>query len=771
MKVIRMNAQRIQVLLFLLIVCCWPAQNLWTAQPATRVQELPPAAEAVSPETAMDTQLRINKTTLLENPLSKNRIDAATLLLFSETPAAREIVLDALRRTDNPQARAAVCDALNPARVGQAKTPLMNQADFVKPLMAILTSEEDPAIAKRAAEATLLFGYSLVQQDLDKAVTDRSLSVNARMNVIYALKRHPDTQAVVKLISLLESPDPPIVEAARAALVSVGIPVSQDAAAQRQTLAELQKRGLEAFLRERLIRQETRMRGLEDDLADWQKRYLTSLSDLHDALPNETAKTDFLSRQLNSQEIVVRLWALDKLQELRTAKGTLKLSDLEPILSKLISDPSRLVRLKTAKVLALMGELNTSKPLLDQLKVEQDEQIKREILLALREACYAGSMATAAYKVPDDIRRETLDWAVKFLNDADTEKVRSGAAVIGKLLEQDGLKPQDVDRCLNVLSTRYVQPGSGTDLGVRGYLLGAMARLCATQSVCREQAVKRYAGLFEQALADKADDVVRQNAIDGWINVDKPGALRKFRENNMTADSSVAIRQKLVDLASETGTVQDLDWLAEKVGVAGEGEAAWQAMLKIFKRSDLTILPGWAAKIDVLAAGGKIATEQRIAFFTQVEQRAQTENAVDLLKAARMSLAQLYVASSNLKQAAEYLSTLLAGAVTAEEKPQLQAQLLRVYLGSASMDQASDLIAKCLFAKDLDLSANGFLVQVIEEYLNNPTTADPGILLGVLSKIRVRDPGTLQTWHALLSRWSERFAKAKRVDDGVRTNN
>ncbi|MCX5647244.1 MAG: HEAT repeat domain-containing protein [Phycisphaerae bacterium] len=765
-----MNAPRIQVLLSLLIVCCPP---VWIGQQAVsaavRAQEAPPTADAASPEAAMDTQLRINKTTLLENSISKNRIDAATLLLFSENPAAREIVLDVLRRTDNPQARAAVCDALNPARVGQK--PLKNKDDFVKPLIAILTSEEDPAIAKRAAEATLLFGYSQVQQDLEKAATDRSLSVNVRIIIIYALKRHPDTQAVAKLISLLESPDPPILEAAAAALVSVGIPVSQDAAAQRQMLTELQQRGPEAFLRERLVRQETRVRELETDLSDWQKRYLASLSDLHDSLPNEVAKTEFLARQLNSQEIVVRLWALDKLQELRRAKGTLKLSVLEPILSALISDPSRQVRVKTARVLALIGELNTSKPLLEQLKIEQDEQNKREILVALRETCYAGSMATAAYKVPDEVRRETLDWAVKFLNDADTEKVRSGADVIGKLLEQDGLKPADVDRCLNVLSTRYTQSGAGAEVGVRGYLLGAMARLCATRSVCREQAVKLYAGLFEHALADKTDDVARQNAIDGWINVDKPGALRKFRENNMTADSNVAIRRKLVDLASETGTVQDLDWLAEKVGIAGDGEAAWQAMLKIFKRSDLAILPGWAAKIDVLAAGGKIATEQRIAFFTLVEQRAQNENAADLLKAARMSLAQLYVASNNLKQASECLNTLLGAAVTEEERQQVQPQLLRVYLGLASMDQASDLISKCLLAKDLDLSSDGFLVKVIEEYLNNPTTTEPGVLLGVLGQIRVRDSGTSQTWHALLSRWSERFAKAKKAEDGGRTNN
>jgi len=36
---------------------------------------------------------------------------------------------------------------------------------------------------------------------------------------------------------------------------------------------------------------------------------------------------------LKSPEIIVRSWALDKLQELRNAKGTLKLSELvEPVL-------------------------------------------------------------------------------------------------------------------------------------------------------------------------------------------------------------------------------------------------------------------------------------------------------------------------------------------------------------------------------------------------------------------------------------------------------
>jgi HEAT repeat protein len=769
MKVIRMNAPRLDVLLSLLVVCCLPTESLRVERQAVNAQELSSAMDEISPDTEVDTQLRINKTTLLENKSDKNRVDAATLLLFSETPAAREIVLDVLKRTDNPQARAAICEALNPARVWQR--PLKKKEDFVKPLIAILTSEEDPAIAKPAAEATLIFGYSQVQQDLEKAATDPSLSVNVRMNVIYALKRHPDKEAVAKLISLLESPDPQIVEAVRIALASVGISVSQDPAAQRQMLVELQQRGVEAFLRERLIRQETRVRELETDLSAWQKRYLTALGGLYDSLADDAAKNAFLAQQLSSSEIVVRSWTLDKLQELRKGTGKLKLSELEPILLSLISDPSRQVRLRTARLLALMGELNVAKPLLEQLKVEPDDQVRREILVALREACYVGSLATTGHKIPEEVRKETLEWAVKFLNEADVEKVRSGAEVIGKLLEQDGLKPENVERYLKSLSDRYAQASAGADPGMRAYLLGAMAGLCATRSTCREQAVKLYSVSFEQAITDKAD-VVRQNAVDGLVNIDKPGALRRLREN-MATDSSVAIRQKLIDLAGEIGGPQDLDWLAEKVGVAGEGEPAWQAMLKIFRspRSDLATLANWAVKIEVLATAGKVVVEQRIAFFTLVEQKAKSENKADLLKDVRTNLAQLYVSSNNLKQASEYLKMLLGVVATAEEKQRVQSQLLRVYLGLASMEQVSDLVSECLSARDVDLT-NGFVVKSIEEYLNSPTTTDPGALLGSLQQqVRVKDPETLRAWRAVLSRWAEKFAKAKKVEVGNRVNN
>jgi HEAT repeat protein len=764
MKVIRMNAPRTHIIL-LLIAYALAAGSLWVKPQTAGAQELP-LKEEMNPDTEMDKQLGVYKTALLEGKSDKSRMDAAGLLLSSEHPAARAIVLDVLQSTGNPQARATICEALNPARIWPK--PLKNKEDFIKPLIAILTSEEDTAIARLAAEATLIFGYHQVQQDLEKAVMDPSLSVNARVNVIYAMKRHPDKAAVIQLVRLVSSPEPAIVEAVRTALASLGLSVSLDPAARRQMLAELQERGVEAFLRERLVRQETRMRELEIEVSALQKRYLAALGSGYDSLPNDAAKIDFLARQLSSPEIIVRSWALDKLQELRYAKGTLKLTELlEPILPALISDSNRQVRFKTARVLALMGELNTSKALLDQLKVEPDEQIKREILVALGEACYAGSMAGAGRKVPDEIRREALDWAVAFLKEPDVEKARSGAAVLGKLLEQDGFKPDEVERYLNALSDRYVQIGAGTEPILRGYLLGAMAGLCSTRSTCREQAVQFYSGFFEQALADQ-EEIVRQNAMDGCVNVDKMGALRKLREK-MAADASVPIRKKLISLAGEVGTPQDLDWLAEKMGVADEGEPAWQAMLQIFKRAPQEVLTDWAGRLEVLAATGKAVVEQRIAFFTLVEQKAQSENRAEVVKETRTNLARLYLANNNFKQASDCLESLLPAAATEEERQRLHAQLLRAYLGLADIEKASGLIHKCLSGKNLDLT-NNYVVKSVEEYLSDPKTTDPTTVVGVLQQIKLKDPDASRKWELLLGRWIE-YAKAKKPEDSGRAHN
>jgi hypothetical protein len=259
--------------------------------------------------------------------------------------------------------------------------------------------------------------------------------------------------------------------------------------------------------------------------------------------------------------------------------------------------------------------------------------------------------------------------------------------------------------------------------------------------------------------------------VDGCISIDRAGAVRKSSEN-MAADPSVAIRQKLIDLAGEVGGPEDLDWLAEKVGGAGDGEPvwAWQAMLKIFRRSDTSVLGVWATKIKTLAEAGKIAADQRIAFLTLVEQQAQNENRADLLKCVRWDLAHLYVQTNNLKQASDSLKALIGTAATGEERQQIQSLQLRVYLGLSDVQQASDLVSKCFSDKELD-SKSKVVIRSIEEYLNDPKTTDPAAVIATLRQIKIQDTGAEKEWEGLLSGWTEKFAKAKKAEDGGRVDN
>ncbi|HON91424.1 MAG TPA: HEAT repeat domain-containing protein [Sedimentisphaerales bacterium] len=750
-----MKAPRHHILMLLFIAVGLRAAYAQEATLATA------GAEEVSPTTQIDTQLRINKTTLLENQTSKNRVDAALLLLTSENPEARKILLEVLALTDNPNARAAVCEAISLTRSGQQ--PIRAKEDFIKPLIAMIVSEPDYSIVRLAAEATLVFNYSQVQQDLERAVTDPSLPVIARTNVIYAMRRHPDKQAVIKLLSLMDAPEPQIVEAARSALAAVGISASSDPTVRRQMRLELEQRSVETFLRDRVIRQETRMRENESERESLWKKHLTDKTALYNLQGTEDAKVRFLATNLGDRDARIKLWALERLEELRVGTSKAKFSTLEPALIALISDPSRDVRRNTARLLASLWEVNVAKPLLDQLNVETDEGVRREILVALREACYA-SLTTPGPKLPEEIRAGTLSWAVKFLEDADPEKARVGAEVIGKLLEPNGLRAAEVNGYLKTLADRYSRLSPANDIGLRADLLNAMAGLCSSESKCRELAAKQFGGLFEQAIGEKADSV-RLIAVAGLFNAssDKSHAVRRLWKS-LGEDPLPAIRLRVIDLAGEAGGPQELDWLSEKLGVSGESDPAWQAILRIFRRSSSTLLAEWVAKIKSAPLVSRLTPEQQISFFDMVRQRAQAEAKPELLREAQTNLADLYMVAGRFKEASESLRILAAGA-TGQELAKYQGQLLQAYLGLGSIEEVCGLLVNYLPTKGLDLTPEGWVAKSIEAYLSNPATANPQVLLDALQQVKVSDPQVSQEWRTLLGGWTERYAKARKTGE------
>jgi len=615
-----------------------------------------------------------------------------------------------------------------------------------------LTTEQDSSIVRLAAEATLTFEYEQISKPLEKIITDTSLPAEARANVINALNR-PDIGAISNLMDLLDDSEKQVASQAEETLISLGIPIGEDAKARRQIIKELERKGKDEFLRDWLIRQEARMHELESELDLWQQLYLAALGKIYDSFDNDTARGKFLTEHLASSKAPVRLWALEKVSQWRVGTKSKLPAELGPVLVSLISDANKNVRLKTAKLLSLMSQLNSAEQLAKQFEVEQDDDVRIELFIALGRACHYAFSPSSGIKIPTQIRKQTLEWAGKYLLEDDPRKAQKGAEVIKKLLAQDGFSPAEVAKYLGLLAERY----NRADGGLRGELLSAMAGLCAQNIDCRTQSVKLFKPLFEEALRDKTN-LVRQAAAAGLISIDKARALKKLRD--FVNDSS--IEERIIDLASEVGGREDLFWLAEKTGTAAENEPAWQAMLKIFKRCDADVLNEWASKLDSPSTEGKLSDEQKFSLLEIAEAKANIENKLKMLKGIREKLADLCKKNGKFREAADYLGILHTSADSPEEKDAILPDLLDAYLRWPNVEMAARLVDNCLLKKDL--GPNSVVVLAIDNYLTHPpVAAEPNMVLEeLLAEIKTTEDRP--AWAEQRKRLINRLGRAKNLD-------
>ena len=714
----------------------------------------PPDKVKTVAKAELSRQLKINRDALLKGTNEPIRIDAATVMLFSEDPQARGILLAALTQGENIAARIAVCKALSQARGMQES--IKSEGDFVQPLMEILATK-DFAEAKLAAESTLLFKYDQISVPLEKMATDSSLPVKARLNAIYTLKLQPDMRAIFKLIRMLDDPEEQVAVEAENVLHSLGIPVGKDAKTREQIIDELKRKGINDFLRDWLVRQETQMRNLETESDSWQELYLSALDKIYDGINDDTVKGQFLAEHLGNTKEIIKLWAMEKVSQWRVGTKSELPAELGPILVNLVSDQDRDVRLKTAKLLSLMGQLNSSQRLLEQLEIEKDDEVKMELFVALGGACYYAFLPGSEVKIPEEIRKNTLEWAAKFLLEEDPKKAQKGAEVIRKLLEQDGLTSGEVDRYFSLLAERYNQQKDKADGVLRGELLGAMAGLCGPRSIHKAEASKAFERLFEEGLSDKTD-LVREAAVEGFINIDKTKALGRLRVG-FANNSSAKIRQRVIELAGEVGNSDDLTWLTEKLG-GGDGEPVWQTMLTIFKAVDANTLDKWMERFSSQDMEAKLSDEQKLSFMEIAERKASGENKAEMLKNIRGKLAQLYSKTGKFEQAAKYLGLLREGAGNPAEKEAVLAQLLDVYLRWPKVEAVAQLVNNCLLEKDL--GPDNAIVLSIDKYLAElPETAEPNAVLAALAKTKTAGK---PMWSKQVQQWIKRFGLPKNAN-------
>jgi len=724
---------------------------------ATGCQQTIAADKLVAPinepsaENPADKQLEINKDALLKGSSEQIRIDAATVMLLSDQQAARNILLDTLKQTENGAARIAVCKALIGAKA--THKPVADKEDFIQPILDIFVSG-GAAEVKAAGEATLIFKYEQISKPLEKMAIDSSLSNKIRLNAIETLKIQPDVRAMLKLIDLLNDPDKEIASESEEALKSIGITLSKDTAGRRKNIERLKHKNRNEFLTDRLVYQETRLREFEAELNVWQELYLSALNNIYDNIKSDEEKGKFLDVYLGSSKPAVKTWALDKDYQDRIGTASKLPAEFGDILINLISDPDKNVRLKTAKMLSLMSQLNSAQKLLEQIEVEQDEQVRTELLVALGGVCHYAASPNAEFKIQPEIKNKTLKWAAKYLAEEDPQKAQKGAEVIMKLLEQNSLPTAEADKYLDLLVERYNRQKNAAETNtLGGELLSIMAGLCA-QSVYKTDAGKVFKPLFEEALLSETD-LVREAAADGLIYIDKAAALKQLRKT-MVNDNSAIIRKKLTELAGEVGGQEDLTWLGEKMGTPNENEAAWQAMLKIFRRSDAGVLEQWLAKFDSQDSPVKLSNEQWIDFLETTEKKAGVENNAEALKTTRERLAQLYRKSGRFEQAAAYLGAMRQAAKTPEEKEEILGDLLEVYLKWPNFPLAAQLITNRLLVKDLE--PNDIAIQTINDYLKEPSAgADPNAAIKALSKIEVPQR---PEWDKQIRQWVQQFVPA-----------
>jgi hypothetical protein len=247
--------------------------------------------------------------------------------------------------------------------------------------------------------------------------------------------------------------------------------------------------------------------------------------------------------------------------------------------------------------------------------------------------------------------------------------------------------------------------------------------------------------------------------VEGLINIDKTKALSKLRAS-YTNDSSAKIRLRVIELAGEVGSSDDLTWLAEKLG-STEGERAWQAMLTIFKAVETDVLAQWVQRLGSLDYQAKLSDEQKISFLELAERKANGEKRQDLLQKIRRMLAKLYSTNGRFEQAAKCLGLLREGAGSAEEKERILAEVLEVYLKWPKEELAAQLVDNCLLEEDLE--PNSSLVLSFEKYLKEPNAiSDPNVVWRVLTKIKTAKDRPM--WDAQVQRWTERFGWVKDVN-------
>jgi HEAT repeat protein len=654
-------------------------------------------------------EFRIYRDALQQGSTEDIRVDAAVVLLVQNDEQGRGALLSALRSEENPQARKAVCQALIKSR-GLSQT-IDSLEVFQEPLLAILQSESAEE-AELAAEAMLLYDYADVAAPLDQILQNEERGSRVRMNAIYALRLRTEPTALRRLIKLLDDPDAEVAKAAETALQEAfGIPVGANREVWTGILDDLQLKSPDDIRRERLLRQEMKLRQVQAERDRWQKLYLSALDKQYELL-DETSRKETILDMIESDLDPVRIWALDNASKYPVVDEVLR----EKLLS-LLSDGSRDVRLQAAKALMNMSAINPAAALLERLQIEEDAEVRLAMLEALGEACFFAFSPGSDVELPKDIKLQTLEIASGYLQSESEDECIKGAEVLRKILELNNLTKDSMQSYLGLLDERY-RKSLYQDEGVRAKLLAILAHLCG-QGGAKEPARALFEPLFLDAVDVEDDPALRLAAVQGISYVDSVEALQIFKQKNLMQDQSLAVQQVVIDVAGQTGDEKDLEWLLVLLDGNGHSERAWLAIKSICQRQEVGFLLDWLPELEnISATKGEYVRE----ILDVAEQKAAGENDQDMLKRVREQTIAWLSERKVWEQGAAYLSGIGYSISENLYSDRTDFEAFIIYLYGGAVENAAEYVENCL--SESDIKQGSPVPQAITVYFEEKAIGD-----------------------------------------------
>lgn len=550
---------------------------------------------------------------------AQTKLEAAELLLTRTYPQATDALKGFLGDGLNKAAQIAVAEAI--AKHGEER------ADFVEPLMAMLTGEE-PTVRAAAAKALSVYKNNGVTEKLVEIALDKKRDATIRLEIIASLQRVLDKSAVDALVRLLDDKDAAIVAASAESLSKLTNirAFGADRGQWKQWWAKNATKPRSEWLVDLADSLARAKAQLETENTALRDRLAKATEQLYQATP-AAGRDAMLMSLLKDPLADVRL-AGARLMEKRLGAPEKLPPEMRAQFRAMLGDADLRVRRDTALLLPALADAETCKSLLDRLKAEEAPEVRKAALTALGQL---GDPA-ALPEIIAEIKSKQSDIAA------------AAASALGRMAAKSPLEKDTRANGCGVLIDRYQQIEKAEEgIDLREALLTAMGAVGGEEC----QAV------FRDALKDNAA-TVRLAAVNGYRQMGKVDLATAIEP--LASDGDRGVRQAVIAAMGALGGERNLQIILQRTDPAAESDAAvqqqaWDAAMAILAKADAKVLATVVASLDKRTD----AADQRLKVMQMLVSAQRTAKAPELPVTLRQ-LGRDLVAASRPAEAAPLLA-------------------------------------------------------------------------------------------------------------------